>query len=306
MALEAMSRALGGLTGAEHEVESQMIAAELGLRWPSVPAPGDDADHDETPALGAVLDAIETGVAPSTLSGVVLRTLGGFSCTISGRPIDLHGVRPRARSVLHLLALRAGQPIHREQLAVWLWPDADTRTAVRNLHVAVSSLRQLLEPDAGRGQHRILVRDGDAYLLAVGHYPDVDFLLLEREVAAGRAALANGDRDDAARLLAAALGRYGGELLPEVGPAEWALADRERYRLLAADAAQALAELHLARGDMQAGARACEAGLAVDRYRDGLWRVWAELLVEAGDDSSAARVRGQHAAVRAELGLGPA
>jgi DNA-binding SARP family transcriptional activator len=319
MALEAMARVVGGATGAEHRAESQAIAQELGLRWPSLPPEPADAVLEamtrrsaEEPPHGRANGHNGNGnghhahePVAAAEGAVVVRALGGFTMTVGGRPVDLHGVRPRARAVLYLLALRAGQPIHREQLAVWLWPDADSRTAVRNLHVAMSSLRQLLEPDSGRGHHRILVRDGDAYLLAVGDAADVDFLALEREVAAGRAALVAGDHDTGTRLLTSALARYAGELLPEVGPAEWVLHERDRYRLLVADAAQVLAERHLSDGDSTAGVRACEVGLAADRYRDGLWRLWAELLVRAGDDSSAARVRGQHAAVRAELGLDP-
>src|SRR3989442_6470844 len=58
---------------------------------------------------------------------------------------------PRVRAVLRLLAVHAGNPVHREVLQMAFWPDADAETGARNLHVAVSSLRSWLEPGVARG-----------------------------------------------------------------------------------------------------------------------------------------------------------
>ena len=54
-------------------------------------------------------------------------------------------VRPRARSTLRFLALRAGDPVHRDTLAAELWPDLDRESALRGEQVALSSLRSLLD-----------------------------------------------------------------------------------------------------------------------------------------------------------------
>src|SRR5205823_14511387 len=98
---------------------------------------------------------------------VSIRCFGGFSIVIKGRPVDLTAIKPRARAVLRLLAVHTGNPVHREVLQTAFWPDADLETGARNLHVAVSSLRSWLEPGVGRGGSSFLLREGDAYRLAL-------------------------------------------------------------------------------------------------------------------------------------------
>ncbi|TMF41820.1 MAG: transcriptional regulator, partial [Chloroflexi bacterium] len=111
-------------------------------------------------------NVIPIGVVRSAPS-LSLRCFGGFSIAIKGRPVDLSAVKPRARAVLRLLAVHAGNPVHREVLQEAFWPDADAETGARNLHVAVSSLRSWLEPGVGRGGSSFLLREGDAYRLAL-------------------------------------------------------------------------------------------------------------------------------------------
>ena len=57
------------------------------------------------------------------------------------------------------------------------------------------------------------------------------------------------------------------ELLPEDGPADWVVAERERYRAGVVEAALAVTDL-LAADDPAAALRACEQGLRADRYSD--------------------------------------
>src|SRR2546426_11415750 len=92
-----------------------------------------------------------------------IRCFGGFSIAIKGRPGDLTTIKPRARAVLRLLAVHAGNPVHREVLQTAFRPDADADTGARNLHVAVSSLRSWLEPGVGRGGASLPPPAGDAY-----------------------------------------------------------------------------------------------------------------------------------------------
>ena len=89
-----------------------------------------------------------------------LRVLGRAAITIDGAAVDPSGGRARARSTLRLLAMRAGDVVHRDVLAARLWPDAGPEAALRSLQVAVSSLRSVL---GGRGRRRLLARDGEGY-----------------------------------------------------------------------------------------------------------------------------------------------
>ena len=253
-------------------------------------------------------NVIPIGVVRSAPS-LSLRCFGGFSIAIKGRPVDLSAVKPRARAVLRLLAVHAGNPVHREVLQEAFWPDADAETGARNLHVAVSSLRSWLEPGVGRGGSSFLLREGDAYRLALRPDAEVDLVQFSKALAAARVARLRGETAAGIPHFQQALELYAGELLPEDGPAEWAIEPRERFRAGALEAAQGLAELLLKAGDPAAAARACATGLWVDRLHDPLWRLLIEARQRAGDPVAASRARRDYARVLEELGLtasGPA
>jgi len=237
---------------------------------------------------------------------VMVRLFGGFELELNGRPFDLSGLKPRVRALLRLLAVQGGRPLHREVIQVALWPEAAPDAGARNLHVAMSSLRQALEPGVARAGFTLVVRDGDAYRLATGPELSIDLVAFEEDVAQGRASLAAGAADRALDRFQSALERYAGELLPEDGAAEWIVTPRERCRSAAVEAAQRLAELRLARGDTAGAAQAASTGLGVDRYHDPLWRLLASAREQAGDHVAASRARAEYAQVLAELGIAPA
>jgi DNA-binding SARP family transcriptional activator len=237
--------------------------------------------------------------APPSLE---LRLFGAFAMTVEGRPVDLQHLKPRPRAVLRFLALNAGRPVHREVLQETFWPEADPETGARSLHVALSQLRGALAPGAGRGACELLVRDGDAYRLALPDGARIDLVDFERAVMEARTIRARGATAIAIDAFRAALGAYGGELLPEDGPAEWAVARRERARSEAVEAARALAEL-LLDGDPEGAAEACSAGLAFESHHDPLWRLLVEARERAGDQAAATSARSGYARMLAELGV---
>jgi DNA-binding SARP family transcriptional activator len=247
-------------------------------------------------------NVIPIGVGRSVPS-LSIRCFGGFSIAIKGRPVDLTTIKPRVRAVLRLLAVHAGNPVHREVLQMAFWPDADAETGARNLHVAVSSLRSWLEPGVGRGGSSLLLREADAYRLAIQPDDEVDLVQFSKALAAGRVARLRGGVDAVITHFRQALELYAGELLPEDGPAEWALEPRERFRAGALEAAQGLAELLLKQGDPAAAANACATGLWVDRLHDPLWKLLIQARERAGDPGAASRARRDYARVLEELGL---
>jgi DNA-binding SARP family transcriptional activator len=206
--------------------------------------------------------------------------------------------------VLRFLALNAGRPVHREVLQETFWPDSDAATGAKSLHVALSALRRALEPGAGRGACDLLVREGDAYRLALPDGARIDLAEFELAVTAARRARSHGATDAAVEAYGAALTRYGGELLPEDGPADWASARRDHVRLEVVEMAGALAQLLLDR-DPAASAEASAAGLAVDPHHDPLWRLLVEAHVRAGDQAAATSARSGYARMLAELGVAP-
>lgn len=248
-------------------------------------------------------NVIRIMLPPRAASSIHVACFGGFKMSLKGRPVDLSAIKPRARAVLRMLALHAGHPVHREVLQEAFWPEADGETGGRNLHVAISTLRQALEPGALRGGYTLLLREGDAYRLAVPPDGEVDLVQFTQAVSAGRMARLRGERVEAIGFFRQALELYGGELLPEDGPAEWVLELRERCRNNLVDAARALGELLLQQGEWSEAAQACARGLWVDRYHDPLWRLLIDARERAGDSGAATRARQDYAKVLAELGL---
>lgn len=238
-------------------------------------------------------------------SSLSIRLLGGFGLRIDGWPVDLTGVRPRARALLRLLCLNADAAIHHEVIEAMLWPEADLEASGRNLHVAVAALRRVLEPGSTRGSFQILRREGDAYRLALTDEADVDLHRFEHALGAGRLAGEGGDDDGALTWFAAALEAYTGDLLPEDGPAEWVADRREQARLGTVEASQRMAEIHLRRGDTEGAARAASAGLRIERYHDPLWRLLIRSRDEAGDQGAASRARSAYDQMLTELGVQP-
>lgn len=240
-----------------------------------------------------------TGPAPLEVT-----CFGRFSISVDGSPIDLATLKPRVRSLLRFLATQAGRAAHREALIDALWPEADLDAGTRNLQVAISSLRQALEPGIARGESSLVVREGDAYLLALPEGARVDVVAFHGAVEAGQAARHNGQDEAALASFRRALDLHVGELLPEEGPAEWLVEARRAAQSALVEAAFAVAEIHAVRGELVAAAFACERGLRADRYRDSLWQLLIDLHERSGEQAAAMRARAQYRAVLDDLGLG--
>lgn len=229
-----------------------------------------------------------------TPAAVRVRCFGGFAAEVGGTPVELPGLRPRARALLLLLAIHHGRDVHRERLIDALWPDAPPDAGPHRLQVAASNIRQCLAT-AGLGD-RTVRRHADAYRLELpGGW--LDLAEFEDRSQRGQQALADGDPGSAVAHWSAALGLYAGELLPEVGPAEWVLAERDRLRLAAAGAALGIAGQTRGNEAVRAAQRAVE----LDPLRDSSWLLLAELQDSAGDPTAAAATRREHARVYAEL-----
>jgi DNA-binding SARP family transcriptional activator len=234
----------------------------------------------------------------------LVRCFGTFSITIQGRTIDLEAFRPRIRRLLRLLAFRAGRPIHRELLTEVLWPGTDPATAGRNLHVAISTLRRVLEPDLPKGSASSLVsRDGESYRLCLPGDAFVDVVELDRRLDAARAALDRKDPLETLQEFRRALALYDGDLLPEEGPSEWIVGERDRRRLEITELARTLAEALIDTGRLTEAAWVCRRGIHVDRYHDALWRTLARACELAGDLAAAARARRDYHGLLLELGI---
>ncbi len=335
--LEAWARSLlaGSLARADApNAREAALAAEAFARSAGTPGPHALAyaalalaDPGHAPELRALAAALfeETGLAepdalkpigasspessgtsglperPDHVPALEIHCFGAFAMAVAGRPVDLAALKPRPRAVLRLLAVNAGRPVHREVIQEALWREAEPEAGARSLHVALSALRRELEPPPGSGGHEILVRDGDAYRLAIPEGSQVDVLAFDDALRRARSARG---RDNAVAVPAyrAAIAAYTGDLLPEDGPADWIVARRDRARADYVEAALGLAELVVAEQPAEAAA-VCTAALGIDAYHDPLWRLLVDARERAGDWAAAASARASYARMLADLGV---
>lgn len=277
------------------------LLAECGLPADGPLSVGLQPPDAGTPPVRPVRSAHAPGPRRRSALPAELHCFGGFRLRVEGREPDWRGVRPRARATLRLLALHAGKPVHRETLLDALWPDKPAESARHGLQVAVSALRGLLEPDSPRGDSRWVIRDGDAYVLALppGSWQDVREFVRARQQ--WRQLRGGGNPGAEAAALRQALAAYGGDLLPEDGPAEWVVVERERLRMEAAECATALGQLELSAGRPAAAAEALERAVRIDPFRDTAWRSLCDSYGAVGDMAAAARARREYARLLTDL-----
>jgi len=241
----------------------------------------------------------DPGDAPAGAAGLLdIRCFGGFEVSRDGVTIDLSGLRPRARTVLHVLALHPGRPVHWEVIASAAWPDVDSAAAGRAIQVAVSSIRRVLDPCASPRHSRVLVREGEAYRVVAGHVDIADFdACVEQAEQAHRL----GSLPAEAEALHAALKLYRGPLLPGTGPAEWVVTDRELRANFAAEIGERLAVALVSLGRPAEAADAARRAIALSRERDGAWRALFSALQASGDQMSLRRSQREYRQVLDEM-----
>jgi LuxR family maltose regulon positive regulatory protein len=232
-----------------------------------------------------------------------IRCFGEFSLRADGTDVGLSHVRPQARTVLRILSLHAGRPVHRDRLAATLWADMDTPSALHNLQVSVSSLRRALQAAGREEDHHLLVRRGEAYALVLNERSRIDLLEFDHAIREAALARSASDLDSAAASLHRAVDLYAGEVLPEDGPAEWLTDTRERYRLRAAEAAAALAALRLAQGNTADAAAAAARSVEIDPWRDESWRTLIGIYRSCGDPVAAEHAERRYRGMLNALGV---
>ena len=299
----------------EHAAEIMQVAAETARSagfvcrpwtWTGTAARSEPpALPDTHPAGTPVTSQLVAVSGIAALPALDVRCFGGFSVRANAVSVDLSKVRPQARTVLRILALHAGRPVHRDRLAGELWADLDSPSALHNLQVSVSNLRRALQPEGPAESRQLIRRQGEAYTLVLDGGSTFDLSEFDRSVHDASIARSLGDREEAAVKLRRAVELYAGEVLPEDGPAEWVTDTRERYRLRAAEAAALLASLELSLGDRAAAAAAAARSVEIDPWRDESWRTLIGIYRASGDPAAAEHAERRYRGMLSALGVPP-
>jgi DNA-binding SARP family transcriptional activator len=254
------------------------------------------------------------GTRPNPNERIISVTLfGPFSIRVNGVALPLSNLRPQAKSILRFLALRAA-PVHREVIVDTMWPDADPEAARKRLYVAISAIRQELGIAASA-----MERTGDTYSLCgngwalcsdVGEFDRATeaHQLLLRRACNGTTAAASRSTDpsrneEALRAAEEIVGLYLGELLPEEGPQDWAVHEREFRMRTYLRAIAILVAWHQEQRDWDSVERYAQLGLRADRYQEDLWTPLLNALEKSGRTSELRSAKVQYSAFLAELGV---
>jgi DNA-binding SARP family transcriptional activator len=184
---------------------------------------------------------------------LMVRALGRTQLESAAGVVAGEWLGHRPGQVLKYLICERGRVVTMDELIEVFW-DGAGRAGASSVRQAIHALRDRLEPDRPKGKPSgyVLARKG-GYELAPGRVA-IDADDFESRARSGLDAVARGDTARAATTLTAAAQIYAGNFLADEPYAEWALAERERLRDLAAQVLRALAGLRQAAGDEEAAA----------------------------------------------------
>ncbi len=217
------------------------------------------------------------------MAGVELavRLLGQVELWRDGAAIPAGG--PTQRAVLAILALRAGEPVAVESLSDGIWGEAEEPAgALKAMQVHIARLRRVVAHDSTQPIETV----SGGYRLD----PDgltIDAPVFERELAAGRQQLADGDAHAAADTLAAALALWRGPALMDLRDFPFAAHVAVRYDELRIDAAEEAVAARLALGESRALVPELQALIAANPYRERLHAQLMTALYRAGQQAAA-------------------
>lgn len=230
-----------------------------------------------------------------------VQTLGGFRVWRGNAEVDAgEWRRDKARQLFQFLLMKRGRAVGREEIAETLWPALSAEAAARDFKVALNALNKALEPNREPdAPFAYIQRDGSAYFVSPGADMWVDAHAFEREAELGLKTL---DVEQ----LQNAVGRYGGDYLPEAQYEDWSSEERERLQTLFLRVADRLAGLYLERGQYEAGIGLCERILACDPCWEHAYRMMMTGYARLNLAPQAMKTYQRCAeALRAELGIAP-
>jgi PAS domain S-box-containing protein len=213
--------------------------------------------------------------------------------------------RQKVRALLAYLAMRQGQPVHRETLLEIFWPDMVYETGLHNLNTAVYSLRRCLEPDLKRGAASQYIQyESHHYKLRNGRTHWLDVSAFESNITQ---ASQKTNHSWAISLYKKALALYSEAYLAELDTVmDWHLSDQRRLCELYLSSLENLASLLMLDKKLDAATEEYLQVLAVDPCREKAAQGLMRLSLQKGDRATAVVHYHQLcAALEAELDVRP-
>ena len=224
--------------------------------------------------------------------------LGPLEAYAGERGVAVGGGRQRA--LLALLVMQAGQVVSRDRLIEELWAGEPPPSGPQSLDVYLSRLRRAFR-EAGAAE--VLATRAPGYVL---HVEETDARQFEALAAEGREALAAGETERAAGVLAEALALWRGAAYAEVAEESWARAEAGRLAELRLSATEDRIEAELALGRHTALVPELEVLVTREPTRERLAGQLMLALYRSGRQAGAlAAYRAARRSLVEELGLEP-
>jgi DNA-binding SARP family transcriptional activator len=182
----------------------------------------------------------------------------------------------RTRKHAALLKILVGERrrmVPADRLIEWLWPHLRPEAGLSNLHVGISLLRRVLEPELeSPADSSYILTHHPGYLFnpAASCWIDVDEF--GKHIAEARVQQRKGDSAQAIRAYEAAEALYRGSYLPDDLYEDWAIGPRERLLEEYLTLLGQLHRLYMNHGDGAAALRAAQRALALDPSREDAHR----------------------------------
>ncbi len=227
-------------------------------------------------------------------------TLGQFTLSRDGQvvPRAAWGTH-RAAMLCRVLLTYRHTRLHKEQIQDWIWPHAGPDAAARNLRVALSELRRIVEPQRGRQDTSHFIENGGdtIRLNCEGIWIDSHELLLAAQPHPNAATL---------ETLRAAADLYQGIYLPDDLYADWAQVERERLAIAYETVLSHLAEAYAQRQRPDEALHAVRQALVAHPTSERLTEQAMRFACVCGDPAQALAAYDRLvAALAGELGVAP-
>lgn len=184
-----------------------------------------DAIHTRT-ASKSLLKALSR----NNIDDLHIRCFGTFTLRRGDLEITSEKwVSAKAKTLFKYLALHSSFGfVSKDKLLEMLWPDQDPAFTTNRLHVALSTIRKVLEPELTKGEPSVyLHRKKSGYRLKLGKSGFVDVFLFEQLLADAQTAK---NTKEKFKLYLSAEKLYRGQLFEDDPYSQWCIGPREAYQ----------------------------------------------------------------------------
>lgn len=239
------------------------------------------ADRRSAQSIAGILKSLPEPSRP----GLTVRCLGKFRvCRGTAEIPDEAWKSSKSRMLFKLLVhYRSRGYVSKEVFIEHLWPEDDPAKTSTRFHVALTTLRRILEPDLKRGSPSAYLKStGDTYLLDLGKdgLADVDAF----DQACTRAGTIQ-DEGRAIAYLFEAEQLYGGEFLAEDPYEQWCSEERDRIRERYLSVLAGIIDYFIVKKDYQKAADYCGKYLSADPFAEDIYRQLMQLHALSGNNS---------------------